>query len=203
MENSNNIEPFKTKNKMFKNIYWSTKLRMLLTLLVIVGALNWGATAFGYNLVELLSQQINSLHKTNYPIDKVIYIIVAISAIALAFRRTTWLPFLGKSILPEHLVPLNTPANSDMKVTIKTKPNVKVAYWAALPKGDSPDVITAYGDYSNSGVIMSDSNGNAELSILAGSGYTVPSGRTLPRHVHYRVLEKSYGMMDSIKTINY
>ena len=51
--------------------------------------------------------------------------------------------------------------------------------------------VEAYGDFSNSGVVMSNSSGLAELPILAGSGYTVPSGRKLDRHVHYRVLGKN------------
>jgi hypothetical protein len=200
MESTNNINK---KNKTFKKYYWKTKIKMLLTAIVIIGAINWGATAVGYNIVELLSNNLNRLLKINYPFDKIIYIIVAICAILLASKRTTWLPFLGKSVLPGSLVPLKIPAKTDMKVKIKTKPNVKIAYWAALPKGVDPDVFTAYGDYSNSGVVMSDSNGNVELPILAGSGYIVPSGRNIDRHVHYRVLDKPYGMMGRIKTKNY
>jgi uncharacterized membrane protein YuzA (DUF378 family) len=203
MQIFNDIESFGKENKMFKKYYWGTKVRMILTTIVIIGALNWGTTALGYNLVELLSKNLNGVLKTDYPFDKIIYIIVAICGILLASRRTTWLPFLGKSVFPESLVPLKTPVKSDMKVSIKTKPNVKIAYWAALPKGENPDVITAYGDFSNSGVVMSDSNGIAELPILVGSGYTVPSGRKIDRHVHYRVLDKPYGMMGKIKTKNY
>ncbi len=199
METSNND----FENKKFKKDYWETKLRMILTTVVLVGALNWGATAFGYNLVELLSKNLNNLFKTNYPFDKIVYIIVAICAILLAYDRTTWLPFLGKSVLPDSLVPLKTPTTSDTKVTIKTEPNTKIAYWAALPKGEHPDVITAYDDFSNSGVVMSDSNGNAELPVLAGSSYVVPSGRKISRHVHYRILGEPYGMMGPIETINY
>jgi uncharacterized membrane protein YuzA (DUF378 family) len=200
MGSINNINK---ENKTFKKYYWKTKINMLLTAIVIIGAINWGATAVGYNIVELLSNNLNRLLKINYPFDKIIYIIVAICAILLASKRTTWLPFLGKSVLPGSLVSLKIPAKTDMKVKIKTKPNVKIAYWAALPKGVNPDVITAYGDYSNSGVVMSDSNGNVELPILAGSGYIVPSGRNIDRHVHYRVLDKPYGMMGRIKTKNY
>ena len=200
MGSINNINK---ENKTFKKYYWKTKINMLLTAIVIIGAINWGATAVGYNIVELLSNNLNKLLKINYPFDKIIYIIVAICAILLASKRTTWLPFLGKSVLPGSLVSLKIPAKTDMKVKIKTKPNVKIAYWAALPKGVDPDVITAYGDYSNSGVVMSDSNGNVELPILAGSGYIVPSGRNIDRHVHYRVLDKPYGMMGQIKTKNY
>jgi len=179
------------------------KLRMILTAIVIVGALNWGTTALGYNLVKILSNSLNGFLKTNYSFDKIIYIIIAICAIMLSIRRTTWLPFLGKSILPESLVPLKTPVKTDTIITIKTNPNVKIAYWAAFLNDDNTDVNKAYDDFSNSGVVMSDSNGIAKLPILSGSGYTVPSGRKIDRHVHYRILDKSLGMMDKINTEYY
>jgi uncharacterized membrane protein YuzA (DUF378 family) len=197
------MESSDDKNKMYKKDYWGAKLRMILTGVVVVGAVNWGTTAFGYNLVELLSNLLNNLFKTNYCFDKGIYVVVAVCGVLLASSRTTWLPFLGKSVLPGSLVPLKTPTQSNMKVSIKTEPNAKVAYWAALPTGENPDVFTAYGDYSNSGVVMSDANGNAELPILAGSGYTVPSGRRLERHVHYRVVDEHRGMMGVVRTKNY
>ena len=192
----------KTFNKNHK-YYWEIKLKMILITLVIIGGLNYGTTAFGYNMIELLSMNINNLFKSDYKINKIIYITIAISAGLLSIKKTTWLPFLGKSVLPATLIPLKTPSKSNMKVSIKTKPNMKVAYWAALPKGDNPDVVTAYGDFSNSGVVMSDSDGIAELPILSGSCYTVPSGRKIGKHVHYRVLGEPYGMIDKINTIAY
>ena len=192
----------KTFNKNHK-YYWEIKLKMILITLVIIGGLNYGTTAFGYNMIELLSMNINNLFKSDYKINKIIYITIAISAGLLSIKKTTWLPFLGKSVLPATLIPLKTPSKSNMKVSIKTKPNVKVAYWAALPKGDNHDVVTAYGDFSNSGVVMSDSDGIAELPILSGSCYTVPSGRKIGKHVHYRVLGEPYGMIDKINTIAY
>lgn len=192
----------KQNNKITK-YYWSAKIRMLITAIVIIGTLNWGATAVGFNVVEKLSQSINQLLKSNIPFDKVIYIVVAVCGILLASNRTTWLPFLGTAVFPDSLVPLQQPTKSDTTITIKTKPNVKVAYWAALPKGEEPDVITAYGDYSNGGVVISDANGVAVLPVLSGSAYTVPSGRKISRHIHYRILGKPYGMMGKIKTKYY
>ena len=188
-----------SKNKMYK-LYFDTKIRILVTGIVILGAINWGTTAFGYNLVDMLSKTINSFAKIDYPIDKITYIIVGLCGISLAFSRTTWLPFLGRSVLPGNLLKLQTPSKVDRELTIKIVPNSKVAYWAALPTRDNSDYISAYGDYSNSGVVMSDSNGIAKLPILTGSGYIVPSGTKLDRHLHYRVFNSSYGMMDKIKT---
>jgi uncharacterized membrane protein YuzA (DUF378 family) len=202
MEVYNDVDAFNKENKIFKNFYWITKIWMILTAIVIIGALNWGTTALGYNLVELLSNYLNSLRKTNYPIDKIIYIIVALCGVSLAVRRNTWLPFLGNSVLPGTLVPLKTPAKADTKVKIQVYPKAKVAYWAASGKDKKDqDVLEAYGDYTNSGVVIADENGNAELPIIEGAGYKIPSGKKLPRHVHYRVIGNS--MIGYIKTVNY
>ena len=178
---------------------------MVLMSLVIIGAINWGACTLGFNLVDILSNGINNIFHTNIPISKIIYLTVALAGIWLATKRDTWLPFLGKTVFPESLVPQILPAKPDQTITIKTEPNVKVAYWAALNKGETTDVHLAYGNYENSGVVMSDADGNAELPIMTGSGYTLPSGEVLPRHVHYRIVNstKYPGMMSKINTVNY
>ena len=182
---------------------YKTKVHMLLVALVVIGAINWGTTAIGYNFVKLLSNGINQSFNTNYPINKVIYFIVAISAIWLASKRSTWLPFLGESVLPDSLMPLRTPSKSNIKVKIQTMPNAKIAYWAALPSADKQIVEKAYGDYSNSGVVMADENGLAELPLLDGNGYILPSGTVLEKHVHYRILGLQYGMIGEVHTVNY
>jgi uncharacterized membrane protein YuzA (DUF378 family) len=178
---------------------------MVLMFLVIIGAINWGACTLGFNLVEAISKGINNIFHSKIPIDKIIYLTVALAGIWLANERDTWLPFLGNTVFPGSLVPLVQPIKSDTSITIKTKPNVKIAYWAALNKGDTTNVYSAYGNYENSGVVMSDANGNAVLPIMTGTGYTIPSGEVLPRHVHYRMVNssKNYGMMGKINTVSY
>lgn len=190
-------------------------LYMFYLALVLIGALNWGIVAVNpnYNPVEILSNLLNTFlskifgRYVNLHLNTVVYGLVAVSALILLIQRDVWLPFLGKSVLPSALVPFKDPISSDTKVTINTSPNAKIAYWASLPmgpNGDSsdPDVATAYGDFSNGGVIMSDSTGVADLSILAGTGYHVPSGKMIPRHVHYRVINDN-GMMGRIRTKRY
>jgi len=193
----------KSNEKMYKKMYIKTKINMLLFSIVFIGAINWGTTALGYNLVELLTKYINRYFNVNYPIDKIIYIIVALSAVWLASKKTTWLPFLGTGIMPSGLVPLKKPAGANRKVAIKTYPNAKIVYWSAYKKGDSTNVVSAYSDYDNSGVVMADANGNATLDIMEGSGYTVPSGRVIPRHVHYRTIGSPDGMMGKVETVKY
>jgi uncharacterized membrane protein YuzA (DUF378 family) len=184
------------------SMYMSVKLNMLLTLLVLVGAINWGTTAFGYNLVEMLSNTINNFFKSDVSIDKAIYIVVAISALLLAMKRETWLPFLGKTVFPPGLVNVKVPEKTNKKIQIKTKPNSKVVYWAARGNNAKQDVWVGYGDFTNGGVVMSDANGNAELAIEEGAGYIVPSGRQISRHIHYRVFKKN-GLLGKVKTVFY
>ena len=52
-------------------------LDLLAIVLVIVGGLNWGLYAFGYNLVSILLGWMPVL-------EKVVYIVVALAAIYLA-----------------------------------------------------------------------------------------------------------------------
>jgi uncharacterized membrane protein YuzA (DUF378 family) len=192
-----------SNQKMYKKIYLKTKINMVLFSIVFIGAINWGATALGYNFVELLSKTINMQFNSNLPIDKIIYVIVALSAIWLASKQTTWLPFLGIGIMPSSLVPLSKPTGANKKITIKTRPNSKIVYWSAYQKGEKTPVVDAYSDYANSGAVMSDSKGNAVLEIVEGSGYTVPSGRVIPKHVHYRTIGLPDGMMGKVKTVKY
>ena len=191
-----------TNQVYVKHLYY-----MVIVSIVLIGAINWGASAVGFNFVEILSNGLNSMFKSQIPFDKIIYVIVGLSGIFLAARFHTWLPFLGRTVLPGQLLELKTPENTNKVVTIQTEPNIKIVYWAALPKKNSsdptPDVVMAYGDFSNSGVIMSDENGNASFPILVGSDYIVPSGKKIKRHIHYRELNLPYGMMGEVRTVYY
>jgi uncharacterized membrane protein YuzA (DUF378 family) len=90
-----------------------TVIHIILVLLVIVGAFNWGTTAYGYNLVRIFSKSLNNLLSTNIDYYNYIYVIVALAAIVLALNRNTWLPFLGKTVVPSSLFNLHTPPNAN------------------------------------------------------------------------------------------
>jgi len=190
--------------KTSHGLYLKYKMRQIVLALVLVGAINWGATAFGYNLVEILHTNLNSLLKMETYSNKIIYILVALAAIKIALRRDSWLPFLGYSVLPGSFIPLRS-INGDVSVNVKVRPNTKVAYWASskVDKEGVPDVKTAYGDFSNSGVVMSDANGIAKLVFNKGTSYIIPSIKEIPRHVHYREIGLEYGMMGNIETEYY
>jgi uncharacterized membrane protein YuzA (DUF378 family) len=180
------------------NVYGIYTIRMILVALVIFGGINWGLHAFKMNLVMLLAKNFK---KNGIYLEKIIYLLVAFSAILLAFQRDTWLPFLGKSVLPDVVVP-QKPHTGDSSVTVQVSPNAKVAYWSAKP-GDNPDtdVVSAYGDYANSGVAIADSKGNAVLHFDKGTDYVVPSGKHIKSHVHYREVTGEYGLMGPINVV--
>lgn len=174
--------------------YTRYSLRMVLVALVLIGGINWGLHAFGYNVVEILGKLLKSKM-----LVKVVYVLVALSAIVLLFDRNSWLPFLGDAVLPDSVVPLK-PHEGDTSVVVQVSPNTKVAYWAANP-GKNPEigVYDAYGKFENSGVVQSDAQGNATLKFNKGTAYVVPSGKRLGSHVHYR--EVSGIMMKPVQSV--
>ena len=195
-------------------MYSAIVVHMILLAIVIIGALNWGFHTFGYNLVEMLNRFLSGVFKRRLPLDRIIYVVVAVSAVALAVQRDTWLPFLGESVLPGAVVPLKK-NSGDTTVDVKVKPLAKVAYWAAKPEskpaeskpeskpvesGDVPPVKAAYDDFENSGVVVANDQGVATLVFNKGTSYVVPSGRKIESHVHYREFGED-GMMGPIKSV--
>lgn len=185
-------------------------VHMILVALVLVGALNWGFHAFGYNLVEMLNRFLSGVFKRRLSLNTIIYVVVALSALVLAFQRDTWLPFLGDSVLPGAVVP--TKKNSgDTSVDVHVKPGAKVAYWAAKASVDStdksvgadksvPKVKDAYAHFENSGVVIANDAGLATLVFNKGTSYIVPSGKEIKSHVHYREFGED-GMMGPVQSV--
>jgi uncharacterized membrane protein YuzA (DUF378 family) len=191
------------------NMWLYTSVRMVAVALVLIGGVNWLAVAFGYNLVEFINRILSGVFRRRLSIDKVIYFIVGLCAIVLAFDRTLWLPFLGESVLPSVLIPVTsakTSAKTSNTVKVQVTPNTKVAYWSANP-GENPEstslptVKDAYGKFENSGVVMSDADGIAILAFDKGTAYVVPSGRQIDSHVHYRELSGEYGMIGPVQSV--
>ena len=184
--------------------YWNTKMNHIVIIIVLIGSLNWGMTALGYNLVDIIKNLLNNTLKMETYIDKIIYFLVALAAIKLSMNRDLWLPFLGESVLPGSLVPLKKVVG-DTTVAVKVKPNTRVAYWASLPQETNkiPLVHEAYGDFKNAGVVLSNNDGIALLIVNKGTNYIVPTGREIKRHVHYRELDQVYGMMGTLQTVYY
>jgi len=183
--------------------YFVYKVRMLNLIIIILGCINIAFSQFNYDFIKLLNDTIKNWFNKDLNLNYYLYVLLGISAIILALNKYTWLPFLGESVFPSALVPLNPNVKGDTSVIVKVKPNTKVAYWSALPNNTdkTPYVTDAYGNYSNSGVVLSDDNGEAILIFNQGSGYKVPTGKYIKPHVHYRELNKTWGMMGPVKTV--
>ena len=187
-------EKYDTNERMsWKNNYWHP----LLLIIILLGALNCGFMIFNINIIGMLANLINM------PIDKIIYIIIIIAVIKFALHYENWYPIYERSKFPSQLVPLSQPINSNKIITIKTKPNSKIAYWTTLPSNKILTSDIAYGNYSNCGVVMSNKNGNATLSILEGNDYIHSDGSLKKKHINYRVLGLPYGIMGPVVKVYY
>ena len=179
----------------------------ILLLIVLISSINYGSIAFGYNIIEIIHLKLNELLKIETFSNKIIYSIIILSAIILLFKKTLWLPFLGETVFPsEAFIPTMLKGDFDLSIPVKVKPNTRVAYWASLPQKNKeiiPDVVEAYADYSNSGIAISDNEGNVNLLILDGTSYKVPTGSIIKKHIHYRELDQEYGFLGELKTVYY
>jgi uncharacterized membrane protein YuzA (DUF378 family) len=174
---------------------------MFAIIFLIIGGLNWGLVLLKYNLAHT----IGSLTHPN--IELLIYGLVFASAIYIMFSRDTYLPFLGEMAYPcDSMVP-HIPDNVDTSVDVKVKPNVPIVFWASETAHEQlkhlPNPQTAYHRYENTGVVISDANGNATLKFRHPQNYVVPSmtgKQKLNKHVHYRYCIGN-GMLSPIYTV--
>ncbi len=181
---------------MMSNKYKSVLRKKYMTMLIFVVAANAVLAGFGFNVFNKIDSLVGDYF------SKVIYFITGISIVLLGMEIQTFLPFLGETVFPFTLIP-ETKNVGDTTITIKVTPNTKVAYWSSLPSTDeNPPVVKAYGDYSNAGVSTSDKDGHAILTFNKGTGYTVPSGKFIKPHIHYRELNGEYSMIGPVKTVS-
>lgn len=177
-------------------LYLSKMVHKVAVVLLVVGALNWGLVGgFRINLVERL------LGKGSIG-ARIIYILVGIAALSVAFNRDTYLPFLGESVFPCSVLPDQVPAGATRTVQVKVEPHSKVVYWASEP-ADGNDVKNykdAYRQYLNAGVATADMTGVATLKVREPQPYTVPFKGRLDSHVHFRVCGPE-GFIGRIKTV--
>ena len=168
-------------------------------LLLIIGGIAWGIVGVAdINIVEQIF--------TNPILQKIIYILVGLSAVLLLFNRDYYLPFLGRTVVPFSFFKDNkVPDNATFSVDVKVPPNARVIYWAAEPLKNNEktdrSVQVAYGEFKNSGITTADATGNAKLTLRLPDGYTVKSlfKKQLKAHVHYRY-SLTDGMLSEILT---
>jgi uncharacterized membrane protein YuzA (DUF378 family) len=180
------------------SVYVQKMLFKVAMILVIVGSLNWFTVgALNVNLVEKI------FGKNTWP-TRTVYILVGVAAITMMFRRDTYLPFLGESVIPCSALPEQIPDNADIQVEVQVTPGAKVLYWAAEPETEKLKQIhdwrQAYQNYKNVGVVQANADGIAVLLVRNPQPYRVPFKGRLESHVHFRVCKED-GFMGSIQTV--
>lgn len=132
-------------------------------------------------------------------------LLVTVCALYLAFQRSTYLPFLGETVMPCSLLKEQTPeaANYEKRVAIQG-PGRKVLFWAAEPDTEHLEKINdwrkAYLGFHNAGVTIVGEDNTAVLKVRTPQPYTVPMKGRLEAHIHYRVCGNN-GFLGPVQTV--
>jgi hypothetical protein len=130
-------------------------------------------------------------------------ILGTVGALFLLMQKTTYLPFLGETILPPSVLKLAAPTEATFDVTVKVPGRAThVIYWAAGPATTIiPNPTDAYAGFTNAGVVPV-INGTATLPVMCPAAYKVPMKSTpLDKHVHYRAVFPE-GILGDVNTEN-
>lgn len=172
---------------------------MVGVVLLIVGGFNAGLCVLtGKDLIV-------SLFGRRSLLTNALFLGMGVAALALAFCRDFYLPFLGETVAPCSVLSAQVPEGADMKLSVQVHPGAKVMYWATEPadaassQANVPDWKQAYGEFQNAGVAIADDEGNAELAVRTPQAYAVPTKGKLNPHVHYRECGDD-GMMKRVET---
>jgi len=161
------------------NKYLQVALYAFAMLLLILGGIKLGIVG----LTSTLSIQ-------GYKVPTVFLLLVGFAALCVGMVRDFYLPFLGQALVPCSVLEVKVPDNADTEVKVLVTPGRKVLYWAAEPETEPLHTLltwrSAYLEYKNAGVALSDSDGHAVLKVRKPQGYKVPT-MILPPHIHYRV----------------
>lgn len=125
----------------------------------------------------------------------------AAGALVLGTDRTTYLPFLGETVLPPSVLNVSSmpPLGPNSKlIDIKAPPRAThLVFWAAEKNAKTPG--EAYDTFDNAGVAHV-SDGTATISLAEPGQYGVPVRGTLPKHAHYRAVFPN-GMLGAVQTV--
>jgi len=188
-----------------ENFEFKAKIYLILKIIVLLGALNWGLIAINknYNLVEMMT--LIFPHSYQNLIQRIIYIIIFLSAVYVMIQRKTYLPFLDISIVPiNRFLSESKQKDFELEIVINAKGGSKDIYWASNKKISKEEKLSdheeAYGKFENSGISIVDNEGKAKLYVKCPQKYFVMHNKILPQHVHYRVVTD--GKLGEIKTVN-
>jgi uncharacterized membrane protein YuzA (DUF378 family) len=159
---------------------YNKNLHIILIILVLLGALNYGFKVFNYDFMEY----IKNVHMRQF-----IYVIISLSALLLAFQRDTYLPQFGPSMIPSNA--FKEYHNFDTQsIKILANGGIKIVYWA----NNSINSDNGFNNYENSGIVPVDDDNTATL-------YFKCPENTLPKHIYYRIIYQN-GTISNVITLN-
>jgi len=149
---------------------------------------------------------IKGLTSSNAPAGKLLLAaIVIVCALYIGFERSTYLPFLGETVVPCSLLKEQEPESANYEKHVPVEgPGRKVLFWAAEPDNEHlsqlKDWRKAYLGFENAGVTIVKPDGNAVLKVRKPQPYTVPVKGRLEAHIHYRVCGDN-GFLGPVQTV--
>jgi len=176
----------------FNSHYVHLYIQKIAVIFLVLAAINSGVLgSIRVNLVDKL---------VGKSLGRVVYILMGVSAMIVAFNRDTYLPFLGEAVFPWVVLQSQEPTGATRTISVRVAPNTKVVYWAAEPtNGRLLFADKAYGGYNNAGVALSDQGGHVVLKVRDPQSYTIPLGRLEP-HIHFRECSMT-GFLGPVKTV--
>ena len=156
-------------------------------------------------VVFTLVVSVKGLTFASTPAKILLSSLVLISVLSLAFHRSTYLPFLGETVIPCSLLKEQEPEKADYEKRVDIEGvGRKVMYWAAEPDtehlSELNDWRKAYLGFHNAGVTTVTSEGVAVLKVRKPQPYTVPVKGRLEAHIHYRVCGDN-GFLGPVQTV--
>ena len=156
-------------------------------------------------VVFTLVVSVKGLTFASTPAKILLSLLVLVSVLSLAFHRSTYLPFLGETVMPCSLLKEQEPEKADYEKHIKIEgPGRKVLYWAAEPDTEHLSTLNdwrkAYLGFHNAGVTTVTADGVAVLKVRKPQPYTVPVKGRLEAHIHYRVCGDN-GFLGPVQTV--
>ena len=156
-------------------------------------------------VVFTLVVSVKGLTFASTPAKILLSSLVLISVLSLAFHRSTYLPFLGETVIPCSLLKEQEPEKADYEKRVDIEGvGRKVMYWAAEPDtehlSELNDWRKAYLGFHNAGVTTVTTDGVAVLKVRKPQPYTVPVKGRLEAHIHYRVCGDN-GFLGPVQTV--
>jgi uncharacterized membrane protein YuzA (DUF378 family) len=155
--------------------------------------------------IFLMIGKVNLIQSLLGPtLARIVYVVIGLAALYVAFQRETYLPFLGETVIPCAVLQAQVPEHADTDVAVHgLVPGAKVLYWASEPATDGlariNDWRKAYLEFANAGVAVVDEAGHVVLRIRKPQPYAVPLKGRLEAHVHWRTCSEA-GFLGPVET---